>query len=135
MTAAVQQRAPAPAQPERTEPDDQWRAKADSIVAEAQHALFHADRDGAEYLDRRGLEPGTWQAFGWGFQNQRKRQCSFCRKPAVRGAPSSGRLLLGENEEWQFRLAGRPDFERPIAGGAERFVVVDLGDEARVRDP
>lgn len=68
MTQAVAQRAPAaPAQPERSEPDDQWRAKADSIVAEAQHALFHADRDGAEYLERRGLEPGTWRAFGWGF--------------------------------------------------------------------
>jgi hypothetical protein len=67
MTAAVQQRAPAPVQPERTEPTDEWRAKADGIVAEAQHALFHADRDGADYLDKRGLEPATWQAFGWGF--------------------------------------------------------------------
>ena len=67
MTAAVQQRAPAPAQPEHTEPDDQWRAKAAGIVAETQHALFNADPDGAEYLEWRGLEPGTWQAFGWGF--------------------------------------------------------------------
>ena len=67
MTAAVQQRAPAHAQPERTEPDDQWRAKAAGIVAETQHALFNADPDGAEYLEWRGLEPGTWQAFGWGF--------------------------------------------------------------------
>ena len=67
MTAAVQQRAPAPARPERMEPDDQWRAKAAGIVAETQHALFHADLDGAEYLELRGLEPGTWRAFGWGF--------------------------------------------------------------------
>lgn len=67
MTAAVQQRAPVAARPERSEPDDQWRAKADGIVAETQHALFHADPDGAEYLERRGLEPGTWRAFGWGF--------------------------------------------------------------------
>lgn len=67
MTAAVQQRAPVAAQPERSEPDEQWRVKADGIVAEAQHALFNADRDGADYLDKRGLEPSTWQAFGWGF--------------------------------------------------------------------
>lgn len=63
----VQQRAPVAAQPERTEPTDEWRDKADGIVSNAQQALFNADRDGAEYLERRGLEPGTWRAFGWGF--------------------------------------------------------------------
>lgn len=74
MSNAVTQRAQ-PAQPavaERTEPDEHWRADAERIVLAAQAALWAGDRvpgcnAGAEYLAGRGLEPHTWQAFGWGF--------------------------------------------------------------------
>jgi hypothetical protein len=33
----------------------------------AQAALMNIHTAGADYLDKRGLEPATWQAFGWGF--------------------------------------------------------------------
>jgi phage/plasmid primase-like uncharacterized protein len=71
MTTTVTQRAPVeatrPAAPERTEPTDAWRAEAEAIVAAAQRSLMEQPGSaGAEYLERRGLEPGTWAAFGWG---------------------------------------------------------------------
>ena len=73
MTAAVVQRAPAAAQPERSEPDDEWRERAGHIVTVAQGALMNVHTAGADYLDKRGLEPATWQAFGWGFGIYRDR--------------------------------------------------------------
>lgn len=72
MSNAVATRPAAPAQPERTEPDEDWRADAERIVLEAKAALWAwldvpGSNAGADYLTARGLEPGTWQAFGWGF--------------------------------------------------------------------
>lgn len=69
MTQAVQQRRAAPAQPERTEPDEHWRADAERVVADAHYNLMHYPGNfGATYLEGRGLEPQTWRAFGWGCQ-------------------------------------------------------------------
>lgn len=72
MSNAVVQRRAQPVQPERTEPDEHWRADAERIVQAAQAALWGGDsvpgcNAGAEYLAGRGLEPLTWQAFRWGF--------------------------------------------------------------------
>ncbi len=69
----VQQRAPAPVQPERSEPDEHWRAEAEGIVKAARVNLFNAGLTGADYLDKRALEPGTWQAFGWGWMTYKGR--------------------------------------------------------------
>jgi hypothetical protein len=73
MTAAVQQRAPVAAQPERTEPDERWRMEAEGIVTAARVNLYNVNLGGAEYLDKRGLEPGTWQAFNWGWAEYKGR--------------------------------------------------------------
>ena len=73
MTAAVQQRAPVAAQPERTEPTDEWRVEAEGIVNAGRVNLFNTNLGGAAYLERRGLEPGTWQAFHWGWAEYKGR--------------------------------------------------------------
>ena len=73
MTAAVQQRAPVAAQPERSEPDERWRVEAEGIVNAGRVNLFNTNLGGAAYLERRGLEPGTWQAFHWGWAEYKGR--------------------------------------------------------------
>ena len=61
-----------PAVPQRQErpapvQTDDWRQRAEQIVAAAQGALYEGDNLGAAYLAGRGLLPDTWQAFGFGF--------------------------------------------------------------------
>lgn len=120
MTAAVQQRAPAPAQPERTEPDDAWRAEADGIVKAAQFNLLHAGLTGADYLDKRGLEPGTWQAFGWGWAGYKGRAAIVM--PWYRG----GRLMA-----IRYRyIEPTPEGQRLIAQPGSKFGGVLYGGQA-----
>lgn len=56
------------AAPAKAEQTDDWREKVLPKLAAAQHTLMTVrGGPGAEYLDKRALEPGTWQAFGFGF--------------------------------------------------------------------
>jgi len=66
MSNAAATRPAAPAQPERSEPTDEWRAEAEAVVKAAQWNLWNGSFNGEKYLEGRGLEPLTWQAFGWG---------------------------------------------------------------------
>ena len=119
MTAAVQQRAPVAAQPERSEPDDQWRAEAGRIVTTAQAALM-GDNAGAAYLDKRGLEPGTWLAFGWGFGVYRDRLSIVM--PWYRG----GKLMA-----IRYRyIEPAPDGQRLIAQPGSKFSSILYGGQA-----
>lgn len=119
--AAVTQRAPAaPAQPERTEPDDQWRAEAEGIVKAAQFNLFNAGLTGADYLDKRALEPGTWQAFGWGWTTYKGRAAIVM--PWYRG----GRLMA-----IRYRyIEPTADGQRLIAQPGSKFGGVLYGGQA-----
>jgi len=109
--AAVTQRAPAPAQQERTEPDDAWRVEAEGIVKAAQFNLFNAGLTGADYLDKRALEPGTWQAFGWGWTTYKGRAAIVM--PWYRG----GRLMA-----IRYRyIEPTPDGQRLIAQPGSKF--------------
>lgn len=72
MSNAAATRPAAPSAPERTEPDEHWRADAERLVLAAQATLWAGPdapgcNAGADYLTSRGLEPFTWRAFGWGF--------------------------------------------------------------------
>lgn len=117
---AVTQRAPAPAQPERTEPDDAWRAEAEGIVKAAQFNLFNAGLTGADYLDKRALEPGTWQAFGWGWTTYKGRAAIVM--PWYRG----GKLMA-----IRYRyLEPTPDGQRLIAQPGSKFTGVLYGGQA-----
>ena len=118
--AAVTQRAPAPAQQERTEPDDAWRVEAEGIVKAAQFNLFNAGLTGADYLDKRALEPGTWQAFGWGWTTYKGRAAIVM--PWYRG----GKLMA-----IRFRyIESTPDGQRLIAQPGSKFGGVLYGGQA-----
>ncbi len=120
MTAAVVQRAPAAAQPERTEPTDEWRERAGHIVTVAQGALMNVHTAGADYLDKRGLEPATWQAFGWGFGIYRDRTSIVM--PWYRG----GKLMA-----IRYRyIEPTPDGQRLIAQPGSKFGGVLYGGQA-----
>lgn len=67
MLQGVQQRQPEPQVQAKPVQTDEWRQRADQIVASAQSALYAGDNPGAAYLAGRGLVPDTWQAFGFGF--------------------------------------------------------------------
>lgn len=124
MTAAVQQRAPAPAQPERMEPDGQWRAEADSIVKAAQAALMGSrpgrDNGGADYLDKRSLEPATWQAFGWGWARHKDR-------PAIVMPWYRGGKLMAIRYRY---IEPTPDGQRLIAQPGSKFGGILYGGQA-----
>ena len=120
MTAAVQQRAPVAAQPERTEPTDEWRAEAEGIVNAARVNLFNVNLGGADYLDKRGLEPSTWQAFGWGWAEYRGRAAIVM--PWYRG----GRIMA-----IRYRyIEPAPDGQRLIAQPGSKFAGVLYGGQA-----
>jgi len=120
MTAAVQQRPAAPAQPERTEPDERWRERAGHIVTVAQGALMNVHTAGAAYLDKRALDPGTWQAFGWGFGIYRDRTSIVM--PWYRG----GKLMA-----IRYRyIEPTPDGQRLIAQPGSKFGGVLYGGQA-----
>lgn len=116
----VQQRAPVAAQPERTEPTDEWRAEAEGIVNAARVNLYNVNLGGADYLDKRGLEPSTWQAFGWGWAEYRGR--SAIVMPWYRG----GRIMA-----IRYRyIEPAPDGQRLIAQPGSKFTGVLYGGQA-----
>ena len=120
MTAAVKQRPAASARPERTEPDERWRERAGHIVTVAQGALMSVHTAGAAYLDKRALDPGTWQAFGWGFGIYRDRQAIVM--PWYRG----GKLMA-----IRYRyIEPTPDGQRLIAEPGSKFGGVLYGGQA-----
>jgi hypothetical protein len=118
---AITQRAPAaPAQPERTEPTDEWRAEADGIVNAARVNLFNVNLGGADYLDKRSLEPSTWQAFGWGWAEYKGRAAIVM--PWYRG----GRIMA-----IRYRyIEPAPDGQRLIAQPGSKFAGVLYGGQA-----
>lgn len=114
------QRPPQPAQPERTEPSNEWRTEAGEIVSAAQAALWLGNNAGAEYLYGRGLEPHTWQAFGMGFGEHGGRLAIVL--PWYRG---------GKLNAIRYRfLAPTEDGQRIIARHGSRFSGVLYGGQA-----
>ena len=120
MTAAVQQRAPVAAQPERTEPDERWRIEAEGIVNAARVNLFNENLGGAAYLERRGLEPHTWQAFRWGWAEYKGR-------PAIVMPWYRGGKLMAIRYRY---LEAAPDGQRLIAQPGSKFSGVLYGGQA-----
>ena len=65
-----------PKPPPPPEPQtDAWRARVQPLVSAAQFALLDADTAGGAYLAQRGLEPGTWATFGFGFGSYKDQPC------------------------------------------------------------
>ena len=116
----VQRRAPVAAQPERTEPTDEWRAEAEAIVNAGRVNLFNTNLGGAAYLERRGLEPHTWQAFRWGWAEYKGRPAIVM--PWYRG----GRIMA-----IRYRyIEPTPDGQRLIAQSGSKFGGVLYGGQA-----
>ncbi len=91
---AVERRTPAVKAKASQPVSEEWRAKAEQVVAAAHHELITQAGfgEGGEYLIRRGIEPDTWRAFGLGFKadvplphtwDETKRQHIHPKQPAI----------------------------------------------------
>lgn len=64
--------------------DAGWKEHSERFVKSAQQRLWAPDgKAGQEYLERRGLEPSTWQAFGLGFDPAVKYGEDGLKLPAI----------------------------------------------------
>ena len=135
MSEAIRTQPRQPEAPQRTEQTDEWRAEAEAVVKAAQYTLFNAALCGGEYLQRRGLEPETWQAFGWGLTTYKERwaivmpwyragKLNAIRYRYLEPTPDGQRLIAHPGSKFSGALYGGQALE-PGAEGLRTLVLCE----------
>ena len=135
MSEAIRTQPRQPEAPQRTEQTDEWRAEAEAVVKAAQYTLFNAALCGGEYLQRRGLVPETWQAFGWGLTTYKERwaivmpwyragKLNAIRYRYLEPTPDGQRLIAHPGSKFSGALYGGQALE-PGAEGLRTLVLCE----------